>query len=75
MKEDKNKTVVDQFLDEVCEIWERRKIYNVDDLYEKAVKVIESCEKVQEQAELLKEWVECVRKNLARQINPKNPQK
>ena len=75
MKEDKNKTVVDQFLDEVCEIWERRKIYNVDDLYEKAVKVVESCEKVQKQAELLKEWVECVRKNLARQINPKNPKK
>jgi glycyl-tRNA synthetase (class II) len=73
--DDKNKTIVDQFLDEVCEIWERRKIYNVDDLYEKAVKVVESCEKVQKQARLIKSWVECVRENLAKRIDPKNPQK
>jgi hypothetical protein len=65
---EKDKTIVDQFLDEVCEIWERRKIYNVDDLYEKAVKVIESCEKVQEQARQLNEWIKCVQKNLTKKV-------
>jgi hypothetical protein len=73
--EDKNKTIVDQFLEEVCEIWERRRIYNVDDLYEKAERVVESCEKVQEQAKLLKEWIKRAQKNLAEQVNLKNPQK
>jgi esterase/lipase len=61
---EQNKTIVDQFLDEVCEIWERRKIYNVDDLYEKAEKVVKSCEKVQEQARQLNEWIKRVQKNL-----------
>jgi serine protease inhibitor len=68
---EKDKTIVDQFLDEVCEIWERRKIYNVDDLYEKAVKVVESCEKVQEQARQLNEWIEQVRKNLVKKLKSK----
>jgi hypothetical protein len=65
---EKDKTIVDQFLDEVCEIWERRKIYNVDDLYEKATKVVESCEKVQKQASRLNEWIKCVQKNLMKKV-------